>query len=224
MQNSLLIGLGSAFLVWKAYKLGYFDDVKPSPPIIRQSREETLLRLVTMTIFLLLILKSTFMFFKGKLIETIDDVLKPFRSLNLDCCLSANVSNSDKKTSSETSCDDVNINVNEVMNEDETDHQTKDIKISSDSLGQNNVVVYKVITDKELDGDILDLEENDDTPKLTINKLNKPLKKNKKRNKKDNKKKIIIENSNEKINETKTKDNDEETKDNDVVLEDKKEE
>lgn len=174
MKNSVLIGLGSIFLIWKAYKLGYFDIPVPQVKVIKQ-KESSFISTLILLVALIYLLSLLLCCLKDKLMDMITKSKCLLKDMNIDCCLKTNICANNVKDYN----DDI---INDEVIVDNT--QTKDIKISSESLGQNNVVVYKVITDKELDDDMLNLEEENQRPKMVISKLNKPLKKRKKFNKK----------------------------------------
>lgn len=184
MQNSVLIGLGSAFLIWKAYKMGYFDVHVPQVKVIKQ-KESNFMSTLILLMALLYLLSLLLCSLKDKLGEIMTKSKCLFKDMNIDCCLKTNICTSPCNTN-DTNTNNTNKTdyVDDITNDKVVVDNTKDIKISSESLGQNNVVVYKVITDNELDDDMLNLEEETETPKMTISKLNKPLKKKRKFNKK----------------------------------------
>ena len=188
---TILVGLGSVYMLWKN---GYLKmpDSQPAPIIVR--KRSTMTELMINMIVLCLIAYFCLLIAEN-IIKSLTKILDHLKNsgFNVNCCMSANKSYCDNSSCSNTDYDSdllddkvfIENNLNECSPEKYSDKwksETKDIKISSDSLGNNNVVVYKVITDQELDNDCLNLE---DDPKIKINKLNKPLKNN---NKKINKK------------------------------------
>lgn len=167
MQTSLFVGLGTAYFLWKAHQLGYFNISKPPPEIIRIDTPRLNISGIMLTLLLIYLIFIAIDYFNRQIIKYIGQFDTILNNIDIDCCVKANIHPSKLENQSDDT-------------KSTNDQQTKDVKISSESLGQNNVVVYKVITDKELDDELLNLDEDDDTRKITINKLNKPLNKNKK--------------------------------------------
>jgi hypothetical protein len=202
-KSTILFGLGSAYLLYKVNQMGYFQTKQEVPKT--QKQKGTSFK----TMFLIYFIGFCFVYLP-KIINYLKDKYgEGCMSCTFSTCFQCDIGEKPEDTlnTKDTNTNNVSKVSKTFITKDVEDiGDTKDIKISSESLGSGNVVVYKIVTDKELDNNFLNFED-DDTPNITINKITKPINennenKNKNKKRKLNKRKVEII-----IDKTKNKDN-----------------
>lgn len=194
-KTTLLLGLSSAYLLYKANQMGYFNTKQEVPN--KQKQKGSSFKIMS-----LIYLIALCWVFIPKILKYLNDKYsEACMSCSFSTCFQCDIG--DKlEEAVDTKENTKNIKKVEktfITKDLEGFGDTKDVKISSESLGSGNVVVYKIVTDKELDDNFLNFNDEDDTPNITINKITKPI--NKEKNKsKENKSK---ENKSRKLNKRK---------------------
>lgn len=191
MKNyKLLAGLGTAYFVWKAYHDGYIHFPEQKKPKQKTLNHQKFILLMSFMILIVIYIKG----FIEACTNIVDSCKKIVNDLKVKCNVEAIISSDN--VSKQVNCqfdyclpnnksEENNNNYYNAQNDNNIYNDTNDknvnisntkaIKISSDSLSNDNVVIYKVIANIDDDlPNILNNEEiNEDTPKIKINKLNK---------------------------------------------------
>jgi hypothetical protein len=172
-KTTLLLGLSSAYLLYKVNQMGYFNtNQEVSNKKKQNSSSFKLMFLIYLIVFCWMCIPKILKYLKDKYSEAC-------MSCSFSTCFQCDIGETTEEPVDiiENKKDIKNIDRTFITKDLEGFGDTKDVKISSESLGSGNVIVYKIITDKELDDNFLNFDEEDDTPNITINKITKPINK-----------------------------------------------
>jgi hypothetical protein len=216
---SLLLGLGVAWAIYNAYNQGLFN---PEPIIQPKSKKhDSMVFMMISTVVLIHLVSSNFSDWVNKWFSFFNEIkVKCCIKAEIPIsCIDKNKSKTSKDCekkqcaiNNKFECDFDNFDnydnydnfnkcdtgmgslINKSNCQNNVVDQTKAIKISSDSLANDNVIVYKVVADGDLDDDLPNILNLDETscPRININKLEKHKKIHKLKHK--NKKPLQTEN------------------------------
>lgn len=192
--SALIFGISSVWLLWKLHSTGIINlpllssEPKPKP------------KSNVISVILLLSIITISFYITTETEQIIRRCQQYIPDINIDCCFKANMNKHDNKHNDKPLINDQISNLNDIDDDiitstyEETYHfknpkyddlnlNAKNVKITTDSLKNENknVIIYKILTEDELDKNIQDIlsrennnsDNDEDVPKIKINKINK---------------------------------------------------